>query len=67
MPKHLSARLPWHMDGSNGRIYQKPGSNTSCVGPHYYSAISSKAGETWLGRNQTALPEFTPKNTSPNS
>jgi len=30
MPKHLSARLNWHMNGWNGRIYQRPSSNTYC-------------------------------------
>jgi exodeoxyribonuclease V alpha subunit len=42
MPKHLSARLAWHMDGWNGRICQKPGSNTYCVGPHSYPGDTIK-------------------------
>jgi hypothetical protein len=43
MPKHLSARLAWHMDGWNGRICQKPGSNTFCVGPHSYPGDKIKS------------------------
>ena len=44
MPTHLSARLAWHMDGWNGRICQKPGSNTFCVGPHSYPGATIKDG-----------------------
>ena len=44
MPTHLSARVAWHMDGWNGRICQKPGSNTFCVGPHSYPGDKIKGG-----------------------
>jgi hypothetical protein len=54
MPKHLSERLAWHMDGWNGRICPKPGSNSYCVGPHSYPGDRSKAGATWLGKNRKA-------------
>ncbi len=36
MPIHLSARLAWHMNGWNGHICKKPGSNNYCIGSHSY-------------------------------
>ncbi len=33
---HLSARLAWHMNGWNGHICTRPGSNRFCIGPHSY-------------------------------
>lgn len=36
MPKHLSARLAWHMNGWNGHVCQNPAANTYCVGLHSY-------------------------------
>ncbi len=36
MTIHLSARLAWHMDGWNGKICKKPGSNNYCIGSQSY-------------------------------
>src|SRR5450759_2799768 len=49
MTIHLSARLAWHMDGWNGHICQKPGSNRFCIGPHSYpgDTIKTKRDLPW--------------------
>lgn len=35
-PRHISARLAWHMDGWNGKICQKPKENVYCTGQFSY-------------------------------
>ncbi len=36
MATHISLRLAWHNDGWNGRICEKPGDNSFCVGCYSY-------------------------------
>ena len=38
MTVHVSARLPWHDSGWDGRICRDPKGNTYCVGPYSFPA-----------------------------
>ncbi|HIU16957.1 MAG TPA: AAA family ATPase [Candidatus Avidesulfovibrio excrementigallinarum] len=31
MPKHISVRVPWHDNGWNGQVCQRPAANTACT------------------------------------